>query len=158
MEEKVSEILENILSLLNLEGSFEVEEKEDGVIVEIDMPEPGILIGRGGETLSALQLLLNLIVSRRGEEGQVKRIIVDVASWRKSKEEELAHKARNWAEKVLETGQPMELLPMPSWQRRIVHMTIEGTKGVKSESTGEGADRHLVISLEDDAKPIQEAA
>lgn len=147
MEERVSEILENILSLLSLEGSFEVEEKEDGVFVSIDLSEPGILIGRGGETLSALQLLLNLAVYKQfGEES--KRVIVDVADWRKSKEEELAHKARNWAETVLETKEPMELLPMPSWQRRIIHMTIEGTKGVKSESTGEGAERHLVISPE----------
>lgn len=148
MEEKVSEILENILSLLNLEGSFEVEEKEEGIFVSIDLSEPGILIGRGGETLSALQLLLNLAVSKQfGDEA--KRVIVDVAEWRKSKEEELAHKARNWASKVLETKEPMELLPMPSWQRRIVHMTIEGTKGVRSESVGEGAERHLVISLDE---------
>lgn len=152
MEEKVSEILENILSLLNLEGSFEVEEKEEGVFVQVDLPEAGILIGRGGETLSALQLLLNLIVSKQfGEKS--KRVILDVADWRKGKEEELAHKARNWAEKVLETNQPMELLPMPSWQRRIVHMTIEGTKGVRSESVGEGADRHLVISPDEPANP-----
>lgn len=152
MEEKVSEILENILSLLNLEGSFEVEEKDEGVFVQVDLPEAGILIGRGGETLSALQLLLNLIISKHfGEKS--KRVILDVADWRKGKEEELAHKARNWAERVLETKQPMELLPMPSWQRRIVHMTIEGTKGVRSESMGEGADRHLVISPDEPANP-----
>lgn len=145
MEEKVSEILENILSLLGLEGSFEVEEKDEGVFVSIDTADPGILIGRQGETLSSLQHLLNLAAGRHfGEES--KRVIVDVSAWRKSKEEELAHKARGWAEKVLETKEPMELLPMPSWQRRIVHITIEGTAGVKSESVGEGPDRHLVIS------------
>lgn len=147
MEEKVSEILENILSLLGLEGSFEVEEKEDGVFVSIDTENPGILIGRAGETLSSLQLLLNLAISRQMGEAS-KRVVVDVSSWRKGKEEELAHRARGWAEQVLESGKPLELEPMPSWQRRIVHITIEGTPGVKSESVGEGVDRHLVISPE----------
>lgn len=147
MEEKTSEILENILSLLSLEGSFEVEDKSEGVFVSIDLAESGLLIGRGGETLSALQLVINLIVSRQlGEDSR--RVIIDVSGWRRSKEEELAHKARGWAQKVLDTKEPMELLPMPAWQRRIVHMTIEGTGGVKSESVGEGADRHLVISPE----------
>ncbi|MBI2021454.1 KH domain-containing protein [Candidatus Daviesbacteria bacterium] len=146
MEAKVSEILENILSLLALEGSFEVEEKEDGVFVSIDTEEAGKLIGHQGETLTALQLLVNLIVSK--QEGFGKRIIIDVSGWRKNKEEEVAHKAREWAQKVLEEGQPLELLPMPAWQRRIVHVTIQQTPGVSSESTGEGPDRHLVISPE----------
>lgn len=146
MEEKVSEILENILGLLGLEGSFEIEEKEDGVFISIDAVDPGILIGRNGETLSSLQLLLNLIASRQMPEAELKRIVVDVSAWRKSKEEELAHKTKAWAEKVIETKDPMELQPMPAWQRRIVHMAIEETKGVKSESIGEGADRRLVIS------------
>lgn len=145
MEDKVSEILENILSLIGLEGSFDVEEKDEGIFVFIDANDPGKLIGRGGETLSALQLIVNLILSKQYPEGS-KRVIVDVASWRKGKEEELAHKARSWAEKVLESGEPMELEPMPAWQRRIVHLTIEGTKGLRSESVGEGMDRHLVIS------------
>lgn len=146
MEEKVSEILENILGLLGLEGSFEVEEKEDAVFVSIDAADPGVLIGRGGETLASLQLIINLIVSRQMPEEAQKRIIVDVSSWRKSKEDELAAKAASWAEKVVETGEPMELMPMPAWQRRIVHLTIEKTPGVKSESVGEEPERRLVIS------------
>lgn len=146
MEDKVSEILENILGLLGLEGSFEIEEKDEGVFVSIDAVDPGILIGRNGETLASLQLILNLIASRQMPGEDLKRIVVDVSSWRKSKEEELAHKARSWAAKVLESSQSLELEPMPAWQRRIVHITIEETEGVKSESIGEGAERRLVIS------------
>lgn len=146
MEEKVSEILENILSLLGLEGSFEVDEKEEGVFVSIDSPDPGILIGRGGETLASLQLILNLIASRQIPEDKLKRVIVDVSDWRKSKEQELTEKSGQWAKKVIETKEPMELLPMPAWQRRAVHLAIENTPGVKSESIGEGPERRLVIS------------
>jgi spoIIIJ-associated protein len=144
MEAKVSEVLENILSMLSLEGSFDVEEKEEGVFVSIETEDPGKLIGHQGQTLQSLQLLVNQIVSRQVEDS--KRVIVDVSGWRQSKEEELAHKARAWAKEVIESKNPIELPPMPAWQRRIVHMTVEGTAGVTSESAGEGLDRHLVIS------------
>ena len=148
MEAKVSEVLENILSLLSLEGSFEVEEKEEGVFVTIDTQEAGKVIGHQGETLAALQLIVNLITSKNIE--QPKRVIMDVSGWRQGKEEELAHKARGWAQEVLDKKESIELLPMPSWQRRIIHLVIEETPGVSSESEGEGLDRHLVISLSKD--------
>ena len=78
LEAKVSEILENVLSLLSLEGSFEVEEREDGVFVSIETEEAGKLIGHQGETLTALQLVINLILSRQVEEP--KRVIIDIAA------------------------------------------------------------------------------
>jgi spoIIIJ-associated protein len=151
LETKVSEILENILGLLALEGSFEVEEKEDQVAVSIDTDDAGRLIGRGGETLSALQLLVNQMLSRQLSAGQTeqssefKRVIIDVANWRSDKEQDLADKAMQYAEQVKESGQPLELEPMPSWQRRIIHMTLQEIEGITSESEGEGLDRHLVI-------------
>lgn len=163
MEARVSEILENILSLLGLEGSFEVEEKEEAVFVSIDTPDAGKLIGHQGETLTALQLIINLAITKEesykrslssdevkqslnpSQASGYKKVIIDIASWKKSKEEELAHRARMWAKEVIETGEEMELIPMPSWQRRIVHMTIQETEGVDSESEGLGEERHLVI-------------
>lgn len=156
MEAQVSEILENILSLLALEGSFEVNEKEDGVFVSIDTPEAGKLIGHQGETLTALQQLVNQILIKQVEDS--KRVIIDVSNWKRGKEEELAHKARRWAEEVKEEGKELELDPMPSWQRRIVHMTVQGTEGVYSESVGEGLERRLVIKpgtapIESDSAP-----
>lgn len=150
MEAKVSEILENILSFLSLEGSFETEETDEAVFVSIDTEEPGRIIGHQGQTLSALQLLVNQIISRQVEES--KRVVIDIANWRKSKEEEIAHQTRDWAKQVLEEKKPMELAPMPSWQRRIVHMTLEQTPGVKSESMGEGENRHITISLDEAEK------
>lgn len=152
METVVSEVLENILSLLELEGSFDVEEKEEGIFVTIDTPTAGKLIGYQGETLAALQLIVNMMVSKRihgeeqDEEEKTKRVIIDVANWRKSKEDELVEKAKHWAQEVIETKTTMELPPMPSWQRRVVHMTLQEISGVNSESEGEGVDRHLVIS------------
>lgn len=150
METKVSEILENILGLLSLEGSFETEEKEEGVFVSIDTKDPGRLIGQQGQTLQALQLLVNQITSRQLPSS--KRVVIDIANWRKGKEEELLNQAKSWAQKVLEGKENLELEPMPSWQRRIIHMTISETDGVKSESVGEGAERHIVISIDESKK------
>lgn len=146
MEAKVSEILENILSLLALEGQFDVEEKEDGVFVSIDTSDPGRLIGHQGQTLQSLQSLINQITQKQTKDS--KRVIIDVSGWRQTKEEELAHKAREWAKQVIESSRQVELPPMPAWQRRIIHMTVNGTSGVKSESIGDGPERHLIISPE----------
>ncbi len=147
LESKVSEILENILGLLNLEGSFEVEEKPEFVSVMVETDDAGRLIGKNGDTLSALQLLVNQILSKQIQrtETEFKRVIIDISNWRKNKEDDLAQKAKNMAEQVIAENKPMELEPMPAWQRRVIHLAIEGIKGVTSESQGEGVDRHLVI-------------
>jgi len=146
METKVSEILENILGLLALEGSFEVVEGPEEVVVTIETTDPGRLIGFKGETLDALQLIVNQVLSRQNPE-EYKRVVVDVEGWRKNKEGDLERRARAWAQEVQESGKEIELDPMPSWQRRIVHMVISEMEGIESESMGEGRDRHLVIKL-----------
>lgn len=143
MESKLSDILDNILGLLLLEGSYDIQEDENGFNVMIDTKDAGRLIGFKGENLTSLQLLVNQMVSKNSEE--FKRVILDVSGWRQNKEKELAEKALEWVNQVKESSQEMELEPMPSWQRRIIHMTVQDIDGVESESIGEGRDRHLVI-------------
>lgn len=147
MEEKLSEMLDNILGLLLLEGSYDITEDENGLNVTIETKDAGRLIGFKGESLSSLQLLVNQMVSKDQKESEFKRVILDVEGWRKNKESELLERAKQWATQVKDSGQEMELEPMPSWQRRIVHMGVSGVEGVQSESVGEGRDRHLVIKL-----------
>lgn len=147
MENKVAEVLEQLLGMLSLEGSFDIEETEEAVFVSIETEDAGRLIGHQGETLTALQQIINQIMFRQVEDA--KRVILDVSGWRKNKEADLESRAKAWAEEVLETKEEMALEPMPSWQRRIVHMVIQETPGLKSESAGEGQDRHLVISVDD---------
>lgn len=144
-EDQLSEILDNVLGLLLLEGSYEIEEGDEGFLVSIDTKDAGRLIGARGESLEGLQLLVNQILSKKvGEEG-FKRVLLDVSGWRKQKEEELVARSKEWANQVLETGKDLELEPMSSWQRRVVHMTISEIGGLTSESAGEGRDRHIVI-------------
>jgi len=145
MEERLGEVLDNLLGMLLLEGSYEIEETEENFSVSIETKDAGRLIGARGESLDALQLLVNQMVAKKvGEEG-FKRVVIDVMGWRKQKGEELVASAQSWGKQVLESGQPLELEPQSPWQRRIVHMTVSEMKGLSSESVGEGRDRHIVI-------------
>lgn len=147
MENELSEILDNLLGLLLLEGSYEIEETEEGFSVLVETKDAGRLIGARGESLDSLQLLVNQMLSQKAKEGEFKRVILDVGGWRKQREEDLKRQAQIWGEQVLETKEEMELEPQSSWQRRIIHMIIGEMEGLSTESVGEGRDRHIVIKV-----------
>lgn len=157
MEEQLSEVLDNLLGMLLLEGSYEIEEDDEGFSVSIDTKDAGRLIGARGESLEGLQLLVNQMMSRKiGEEG-FKRVILDVSGWRKQKEEELKSLAKSLGQQVLQSGKELELEPMSSWQRRVVHLSLEDLGGLSSDSIGEGRDRHIVIKLKTDKQDAKTA-
>jgi len=147
MEDKLSDILDNILGLLLLEGSYDIQDTEDGFEVMIETEDAGRLIGFKGDSLSALQLIISQILSRQRGDEEFKRVILDVSGWRQKKEEDLKRVAVDYIAEVKETGKELELEAMPSWQRRIIHMVVQETEGVESESIGEGRDRYLVIRV-----------
>ncbi len=157
METRLSEILDNILGLLLLEGSYEIAEDTEGFFVSIDTKDAGRLIGARGEFLESLQLIVNQIMSRNLEDksNEFKRVILDVSDWRKQKEEELTQKAKEWAMQVLDSKKDLELEPMSSWQRRVVHMVAGEMKGIETESIGEGRDRHIVIKLKNQKSNVK---
>ncbi len=160
MEETLSEVLDNLLGLLLLEGSYEIEETDEAVSVLIETKDAGRLIGFRGDSLESLQLIVNQIMSRKlkkpeGETENYKRIILDVEGWRKQKEEDLKTRASEWAKEVLESGKEMELEPMSPWQRRVVHMAVEEAGNLSTESVGEGCERHIIIKLKDQNSKIK---
>src|SRR3989344_8850469 len=104
MEQQLSDILDNLLGMLLLEGSYDIEEKEDSFLVSIETKDAGRLIGARGESLDGLQLLVNQMVARKIGEESFKRVVIDVEGWRKQKEEELVQSAKSWGKQVLESG------------------------------------------------------
>jgi spoIIIJ-associated protein len=104
-----------------------------------------LLIGRRGETLSALQLIVNLIVAK--QTGHHERIIIDAEGYRLRREDNLRSMAMRVAVQVRRSGQPITLEAMPSNERRIIHMTLAETDDIATESTGEGDQRRVVVSL-----------
>ena len=118
--------------------------KDELVVLDIRGENLGVVIGRRGETLDALQYL-TILASNRGEENYC-RISVDCCGYREKRKEALESLADKTAKKVLKTGRRVTLEPMNPYERRIIHSKVAETTGVNSHSTGEEPFRKVVIS------------
>ncbi len=112
-------------------------------LLEIEGEDLGALIGWRGEGLRALQTVVNLGLGR--EESGRPRVIVDIAHYRRRREEAVEALARRWAARVRGTGQRVTLDPMSPYERRAVHLALAGDPGVRTESTGEDGERRVTI-------------
>ncbi len=120
--------------------------------LSINGESAGILIGHHGDTLDALQYLVNLAVNKRedeGEKGEYMNITVDVENYREKREEALKNLARRMAAKVLKYKRSVTLEPMLPYERRIIHSEIQGIEGVSTNSVGVDNNRKVVIFLEE---------
>ena len=113
-----------------------------GPIIDLDGEDSGLLIGRRGQTLQALQFLVNLIVRKQFEDV---RVALDVERYRERRESSLRDMASKVAERVVQTSRSVTLEPMSPADRRIVHTTLTDNPGVTTESTGVGDDRKVTI-------------
>jgi spoIIIJ-associated protein len=113
-----------------------------GPIIDLAGEDSGLLIGRRGQTLQALQFLVNLIV-RKQFEGV--RVVLDVENYRQRRESQLRDMAIKVAERVAQTNRSITLEPMPPADRRIIHTSLTDHPGVSTESTGEGEGRKVTI-------------
>lgn len=132
--------------LLNFDPSYAVEVKqasEHEVSVEIFGGDPGKIIGRGGQTLNALEYVTNAVMNR-SEDANV-RVNIDVGGYKRRRDDRLRTTARKIAAKVGKTGQAVEMDPMSAAERRVVHMALIDEPGVVTESEGKGRNRRVVI-------------
>ena len=113
-----------------------------GPIIDLDGEDSGLLIGRRGQTLQALQFLGNLIVRKQFEDV---RVALDVERYRERRESSLRDMASKVAERVVQTSRSVTLEPMSPADRRIVHTTLTDNPSVTTESTGVGDDRKVTI-------------
>jgi hypothetical protein len=105
----------------------------------------GLLIGRRGETLTALQLMLNMLVSRKLKRRTT--VTVDVEGYRRRREDDLTRMAQRIAGQVKSNGQPFTFEPMQSRERRLIHIALANDTRVMTESTGDGDQRRVVVML-----------
>ena len=142
-----SHILENLIStmkvsvVVNLRSAH--QEDVGGPVFDIDGDDSGLLIGRRGETLRALQFLVNFIAGR--QLGERVRIFLDVAGYQGRRYEALANMAQRVAQRVAATGRSVTLEPMPPNERRVVHMALADSPGVTTASSGFGDGRQVVV-------------
>ena len=116
-----------------------------GPVIDIEGEDSGLLIGRRGETLRALQFLVNLIVKKRVEDESL-RVVLDVERYRERRANSLHDLALNVAEKVSSSGRSISLEPMPPADRRVVHVTLADHPRVTTESSGFGENRNVTIA------------
>lgn len=121
----------------------QAEENEDSLNVELTGDSTGVLIGRRGETLDALQYLTGLVVNKGKE--NYKRVTLDTENYRKKREETLVKLANRIAGKVARTGKRVVLEPMNPYERRILHATLQNNPKVETISEGEEPYRRVII-------------
>lgn len=114
-----------------------------GPIIDLTGEDSGLLIGRRGQTLQALQFLVTLMVRR--QYGEEVRVVLDVENYRQRRENSLRDMAGKVAARVVQTGRSITLEPMPPADRRVVHTFLTDTPGVRTESTGEGESRKVMV-------------
>jgi len=145
------EILETLLRHMGYQATVSIvagDTSKLDVAGEGDEKEAlGALIGRKGERLSALQHLLNLMLSRRM--GSWTRVLVDVEDYRGRRERQLQEIAQRAAEKVVESGAMLQLEPMPALERRWIHIALKADQRVFTQSIGEEPQRRVVILRRD---------
>lgn len=147
----IKQFLEKFLQVAGFKDCLlEVSEDYSEKLIKINIrtEDSGILIGKGGENLKALEMILNT-VSKKLIKDFDWYVVLDVNSYRTVYEEKLREFARQAARKVSLSKKPLELPPMSSKDRRIIHLEIALRSDVKTESVGEGENRHIII------KPVE---
>ena len=139
--------IEDLVKNMELEAEVKVTEKEeDGVSIAVNGESLGLLIGRRGDVLDAVQYLAT-IAANVGRKDYY-RVSVDVRGYREKRAETLRGVARRMAEKVLKYKKSFALEPMSAYERRIIHAECQQIEGVTTRSVGDGAERKVIISPE----------
>ena len=147
--------LQELTRLMGVEVSVDVNTDEEGnVRVNMQGDSQGILIGRRGETLDALQYLTSLQVNKG--RGEYVRVTLDTEGYRARREEALIRLANRMANRAVKTGRRVSMEPMNPYERRILHSALQGNTMVTTHSEGEEPNRHVVITVNKAARKAQE--
>jgi spoIIIJ-associated protein len=137
-------LVARIVGALGLEARLDVREDEESVLVTVSGPDVALLIGRHGQTIDAIQYLLNAI-SHRSWGDERKEVVVDAAGYRERRRTTLETLAVRVAERVRESGRSEELEPMTAVERKVVHLRLKDEPGVATASEGTEPNRYVVV-------------
>jgi len=145
IKEKIKEVISELLGRMDFSSRVEIDDSQpEFLTVRIESEEAGLLIGQGGENLSALQHLARAVVNKKMV-GEHINFIIDVNNYRANRLGLLKELALNLAKEAQRDRLVKALEPMSSYERRIIHLAIKDLPGVETESQGEGDQRHIVI-------------
>lgn len=140
-------LLREILVNMGIAAQVEVFKRPEHITLNVKGNDLGSLIGRRGQTLDALQYLVNLAINKHAEERE--RIIIDVEGYRKRREEILRKMALRTADKVKQQGKKEIMLPMSPQERRIIHLTLQDMEDIITYSEGDEPYRRVIVSLQE---------
>jgi len=143
--EVASKFLFDIFDKMNISVDIDAQEDEESVLLGIRGKDSGIIIGRRGETLDALQYLTSLVVNKNKEE--YKRVSVDIENYRQKREETLVKLANRLADRAVRYKKNVTLEPMNPYERKIIHSTLQDSNNVETYSVGIEPNRKVVIAL-----------
>ena len=139
------EFLSEVVGIMGIEiDSIAAEIKDEISVIHLDGKNVGALIGRRGETMEALSFLTGLVANSEDADNH-RKFAIDVAGYRGKRESDITEQATKIGAKVKETGRSYVFEPMNPYERRLVHATIDELGGLKSQSTGEGVHRKVVV-------------
>jgi len=137
-------LVARIVETLGVDADVVAHDEPEAIVVTCSGPDVGLLIGRHGQTIDAIQYLLNVIGYRA--HGEEKRdVVVDAAGYRARRRATLETLAENVAERVLQSGEPEELEPMTAVERKVVHLRLKEVAGVGTTSEGTEPNRYVVV-------------
>ena len=139
--------LESILGFFV--STYSVHLGETSEVIKLDIKsgdETGLLIGRRGETLKAMEFIVGKIAGRFSENGMEKRISIDVEGYKKRREENIAKMVKEVAKKVRSSGRPITLDSMPASERKIAYIALKNEDGIRIETRGEGEEKRITIN------------
>lgn len=142
--ERVEAVLDEIVDALDLPAEVLVEEREEEISARIEGEDLGVLIGRRGQTIDAIQLLCYRIAFRG--RGDRKRVSVDASGYRERRRETVERQADRAAERALESGKEIELEPMTATERKVVHDRLAERSGIETFSEGDEPDRCVIVA------------
>ena len=138
-----SSVLQKIIDKITEDATVRIEKKDEGVVFRVEGGKSALIIGKRGQTLEAIQYLVDRVVNKNSE--QRVRLQVDVAGYLENKRVNLEQRALHLAEKVKKTGKPMTVGELNVYDRKSVHVCLKETPGVRTQSMGSGFYRKLVI-------------
>lgn len=145
VENEVTEFLKGLMEHVGVSGTVKAANTENGLLVNLEGDDMGVLIGRRGETLDAVQYLASLVYNKDKEDYH--RVTVDTENYRKKRENTLIRLAKKKAGQAVRTGRKVVLEPMSPFERRIIHFALQNDEAVVTYSEGEEPNRHIVIDI-----------
>lgn len=140
----VDEFMTSLIDGMGLDATVDAYDAGDVITVDVATRETGLFIGRKGETIDAVQYLLNVVIYR--DRPFLKKIVVDSEGYRQRRREAIQGMAHRTARRAIREKRPIGLPPMPAGERRVVHLFLKENAAVNTASEGEEDDRRVVVS------------